>query len=220
MIEPSSESGARAEAITRDTAARWVVRMDRRLSATEAIELETWLAADPRHRQEFNRSGGAWRKFRELGAAVRRAPAPIVARRRWSNPTLVGLAAAAVLALAMIYLSPRGDQVLSVAEPAPAPARAATSRQLADGSVARLKEGAEIVEEFSAHERRIRLVRGEAYFKVTKDPSRPFLVQIGDITVRAVGTAFSIRYTVRDVDVWVTEGTVQVSPRPSRARLR
>ena len=212
MNESDSEFGQNADESIRDAAARWVVRMDRRLSPAETVELDVWLAADPRHVDAFNRSGGAWRKFRELGSAVRRAPAPVPVRRRWYNPALAGLAAAAAIALAVIYLAPRSDRALTTSDAtSPAP-RVAASRTLADGSVARLKDGAEIVESFTAAERRIRLVRGEAYFTVTKDPSRPFLVQIGDVTVRAVGTAFSIRYDVRDVDVWVTEGTVQVTP--------
>ncbi|MEO6003391.1 MAG: FecR domain-containing protein [Opitutus sp.] len=212
MKESSSDSGITTDESIRETATRWVVRIDRQLSDAESIELRRWLAADPRHLEAFNRSGGAWRKFRDLGAAVRRAPVPVAERPRWHGQALVGLAAAAALALALIYLSPVGDRSAPVSDPVATAPRAASSRQLADGSVARLKEGAEIAEAFTPTERRIRLIRGEAYFTVTKDPSRPFLVQIGNVTVRAVGTAFSIRYDVRDVDVWVTEGTVQVTP--------
>jgi len=33
------------------------------------------------------------------------------------------------------------------------------------------------------------LVNGEAHFKVAKNKERPFIVVIGDVEVRAVGTA-------------------------------
>ena len=33
----------------RSTAARWTVRRDRGLSASESIDYQLWLAADPRH---------------------------------------------------------------------------------------------------------------------------------------------------------------------------
>jgi ferric-dicitrate binding protein FerR (iron transport regulator) len=60
----------------RDTAARWVVRQDRTLSAAEVAELAAWLDSDPRHGDALDRARGSWKKFREIGAAVRRMPEP------------------------------------------------------------------------------------------------------------------------------------------------
>ena len=44
----------------------------------------------------------------------------------------------------------------------------------------------------SAGERQIRLLRGEGFFSVTKDPARLFVVQSGDGWVKVVGTQFSV----------------------------
>jgi len=77
-----------------------------------------------------------------------------------------------------------------------------------------LKGDAEIREVFTSGERRVRLLRGEAYFTVTKDPKRPFMVEAGKVTVRAVGTAFAVRLEADLIDVLVTEGTVQVTSLP------
>ena len=41
--------------------------------------------------------------------------------------------------------------------------------------------------------REVTLTRGEAWFKVAHDKTRPFIVSAGRIRVRAVGTAFSVR---------------------------
>jgi transmembrane sensor len=80
-----------------------------------------------------------------------------------------------------------------------------------------LNAGARYEVKFTEHERGVRLMRGEALFTVTKDASRPFVVTAGAVTVRAVGTAFSVRHAPASVDVLVTEGRVAVE-RISAAR--
>jgi transmembrane sensor len=83
-------------------------------------------------------------------------------------------------------------------------------RILPDGSRARLNGSSRIETDFTATERRVRLVDGEAHFVVTKDPARPFLVTAGAVTVRAVGTAFNVRLAAETIEVLVTEGKVQL----------
>jgi transmembrane sensor len=63
---------------------------------------------------------------------------------------------------------------------------------------------------FSGVERRVDLVHGEAHFTVAKDAGRPFRVQAGNISVRAVGTAFNVRRTSDEVVVLVTQGRVRI----------
>jgi transmembrane sensor len=61
------------------------------------------------------------------------------------------------------------------------------------------------------HERRIELDKGEALFQVVKDPSRPFVVHVGSVSIRAIGTAFSVRTLEHRIDVTVTEGLVELT---------
>jgi len=63
---------------------------------------------------------------------------------------------------------------------------------------------------YSPTERRVRLVRGQAHFTVTKDVTRPFWVEARGVELRAVGTAFAVRFDQEAVRVLVTEGKVQV----------
>jgi transmembrane sensor len=52
---------------------------------------------------------------------------------------------------------------------------------------------------------------GEAHFAVAPDAARPFIVSAGDVSVRAVGTAFNVRYAPGGaVEVIVAEGKVRV----------
>jgi transmembrane sensor len=59
--------------------------------------------------------------------------------------------------------------------------------------------------------RSLQLARGEAYFKVSKNAARPFIVQAGDARVRAVGTAFNVRMSADRTVVAVVEGKVEVT---------
>jgi len=106
------------------------------------------------------------------------------------------------------------------------PARVATERPVAvvptlaatvprkeildDGTIVDLRDGARLVVAFTAEIRRVRLVSGEAHFKVAKNPQRPFVVEAGGIDVRAVGTAFGVQLSAQAVEILVTEGRVVV----------
>ena len=85
-----------------------------------------------------------------------------------------------------------------------------TRQHLADGSKIELNGDAQVRVEFSPAVRRVTIVHGEAHFEVAHDTARPFVVVAGEISVRAVGTAFSVRLAPRDVNVLVTDGRVAV----------
>lgn len=213
MNASSPESNGARDAGIPEIAARWVVRQDRRLTPAEEAELTAWLAADPRHALALKQSTASWHRFRQIATAIRRAPAETVKPRstlHWIGAG--GLAAAAALALAAIVRESRVPHLAREPNVPAAASAAASTQRFADGSFARLKNGAQIVAAYSPAERRIRLIRGEAFFSVTKDSTRPFLVEVENVTVRAVGTAFAVRCEPQTVDVLVTEGTVKVTP--------
>lgn len=217
------QDGARSEDSVRDVAARWVVRQDRRLSAAEERELEAWLAADPRHAAAYEKSRASWQQFRRIGQAARRAE-PIERPRADVRPWIpVALLAAAAVVLLAIY-APRREAVSPAPQQAGEKALAQQgdttprrTRQLPDGTLARVSGATELTEAFTSAERRVKFSHGTVYFVVEKDAERPFIVQIGDITVRAVGTAFNVQADAARVDVLVTEGTVHVNPAVSRS---
>jgi ferric-dicitrate binding protein FerR (iron transport regulator) len=88
--------------------------------------------------------------------------------------------------------------------------------ELEDGSTIALNTDSEVRVHYSSRYRHVDLTRGEALFDVAKDKNKPFDVEAGDTTVRAVGTAFSVR--LRDagaderVDVVVSEGRIAINP--------
>jgi transmembrane sensor len=84
---------------------------------------------------------------------------------------------------------------------------------LSDGSKVTLNTDSQIHVDVNPSERRIRLDQGEAFFEVAKDAKRPFIVEIADKEVIAVGTQFSIRRDHDDLRVLVTEGRVRIERR-------
>lgn len=83
---------------------------------------------------------------------------------------------------------------------------------LADGSIVTLGGNSRIGIRMESDARYIELTRGEAFFKVAKDASRPFTVHAGRATIAAVGTEFNVRRGSEDVAVDVVEGRVRVEP--------
>ena len=70
---------------------------------------------------------------------------------------------------------------------------------------------------FTAHERRVDLVRGEAFFSVTKDAVRPFVVAAGGVEARALGTMFVVRQRENETELVVAEGRVRFGAAGGRA---
>lgn len=56
--------------------------------------------------------------------------------------------------------------------------------------------------------RKVALLNGEAFFKIAKDPSHPFTVELNNSKVTVLGTSFNIRNTPRSVDLSVNSGKV------------
>lgn len=210
--EPGSASGADAEA------AAWVVRHERGLTAAEQDAFLAWIAANPQHRAAFAEQRWSWEQLDRLNGletsphaapeGTSRAPARArPAGGRWR--IVAPLAAAGIAVVAAVAFVNRPRPVVSVvASPALALCEV---EKLADGSQVDLNRGAAITVQFAAAERRVRLDRGEAHFAVAKDPTRPFVVEVEGVAVRAVGTAFSVKRGVDSVAVLVTEGTVSVA---------
>lgn len=206
-----------SDAALREIAAQWTVRRDRGLSAAESVEFELWLAADPRHAAVMRRSSSAWSLLDRVPdiAAQRSLLAARQARVRRQRFTFFGsLAAAAVLTVAALGWWQTSSRP-SLASPV-STLVAAGPREvvLADGTSVKLNAGGEIIEEYEAAERRVRLTRGEAHFNVTKDKARPFIVVAGGVRVRAVGTAFNVNFQSSRVEVLVTEGIVRLATAP------
>jgi len=200
-------------------AAAWLSLRDRGMNASETAEFMRWLQQDPQHVALFTELDSVWKDFDRLGTVPAPAPEPAAAapdadllaprvRTRSHRPlawSAVGLAAAAAIVLLTVV------QIRTPRHTAETAVGAFQKFDLPDGSVAQLNTDSAIDTDFTPTERRVRIVRGEVFFTVTKDPARPFIVTSGPVAVRAVGTAFNVRLRAAAVEVLVTEGRVRVN---------
>jgi transmembrane sensor len=85
-------------------------------------------------------------------------------------------------------------------------------RLLPDGTRVVLNTNTRIEVIYDQHFRRVRLIRGEAWFNVSKHPTWPFVVSVGDQEVRALGTSFIVRRDAQDLSVTLVDGQVSVTP--------
>jgi transmembrane sensor len=85
------------------------------------------------------------------------------------------------------------------------------SAVLPDGSRIELGGLTSVDVQFSPQRRLVVADEGEVFYRVEHDPLRPFVVQAGPISIKAVGTAFSVRREAGTVSVVVTEGVVEVN---------
>jgi transmembrane sensor len=84
--------------------------------------------------------------------------------------------------------------------------------RLDDGTRLSLNSGTCVVITYSDSERRVELVRGEAFFEVAHNAARPFIVTAGDQQVVAIGTSFVVRYEAARTAITLLDGSVRVSP--------
>jgi len=87
------------------------------------------------------------------------------------------------------------------------------SLTLPDGSVIKLAPNSRIAyaNNFDSAETRDVYLSGEAFFTVTKNPSRPFRVFANEIVTKVLGTSFRIRSFEKDSAIKVTVRTGKVS---------
>lgn len=207
----------REEAVTQDDLTNWL----------------RWYEADERHKQAFDEAQAFWHSSAQAlegpGALTiadllnNRAAAPVqaprsLALRAEARKTLrftVGIAACVVavgMALA-VFEWPRPQATSS-------PPSLVEKSVLPDGSRLELAPRSQLELQFTPDERTVKIDDGEAYFSVAHNRARPFVVHVGSLKVRAVGTAFNVRKAASHIVVTVSEGTVEVSGADSGSSLQ
>jgi len=87
------------------------------------------------------------------------------------------------------------------------------SIQLSDGSKIYLAANSlfQYPENFKGEERKVCLLKGNAFFEVAKDKKHPFIITSGEIKTRVLGTSFHIQLSKSKCEVIVVTGKVNVS---------
>jgi transmembrane sensor len=215
------------------TAAEWFARRESsEWSGADQAQLEAWLDSSTAHRIAFVRIVTAWERSGRLKALGAGVPAGIIPPRdTWSfapdssaasskavparvektrSVRLRAVAALAVVGAAAAtvwYFVPNHAQYYRT------PIGGLSTVPLLDGSKVTLNTDSQIHVELGPTLRRVKLDQGEAYFDVSKDAARPFVVDVADKRITAVGTQFYVRRDNDDIRVLVTEGRVWIERR-------
>jgi transmembrane sensor len=173
----------------RAQAADWVAKIHEEEHSSELdARLRAWLDESDDHRRAFDRLTRAW----EVAGKIRlRAPQDALAgelrRRSRFVPWAAAVAATLVLAVgAAVYYSRVDAVVTEVGQQ--------RVRLLPDGTRVTLNTNTRIEVNYDEHARRVRLIRGEAWFEVAKRATWPFLVSVDGEVIRALGTSFIVRH--------------------------
>ncbi len=138
--------------------------------------------------------------------AVGSTDGPMTAGHSWFGKHLrvaVAAAVAILIVAGLVVLSRPAEYATGIGE-----RRTVT---LADGTNVELDADSRIRVQFSAGERRVTLMDGQAFFRVAKNAARPFVVMGRGTRIRDVGTQFDVDQTAARTIVTVVEGRVSVS---------
>lgn len=194
-------------------ALRWVIRCSAGpLPERQQRILQRWLQADPRHALAWRQQQAFWQGLDAAGPDVLAALPELTADRQGLRPIaprrLPWLLASAAAVVLMVAAAPHA---LLLARSDLRSGDAPRVVQLEDGSTAVLDAGTALALEFDGQQRRLRLLRGQAWFQVAHE-ARPFQVEAGGGRVRDIGTAFSVSMQDTTVTTQVSEGAVDVRP--------
>jgi transmembrane sensor len=197
-----------------EAAAEWVVRLgsDQRTHADEQA-FRVWLEENPAHAQAYADCVALWDAVGDMVATNEahrtlkplRAPVRI---RRSINRRLVlfgGLGTALAVTAGVV-----GPLLLGGTQTFQTALGEQRRVQLADGSGVLLNTDTKLRVKFTAPQRLVFLDRGQAFFEVAKDKTRPFRVLAGHNEVRALGTAFEVRRIGEGIQVTLEEGQVAI----------
>jgi len=144
------------------------------------------------------------RAVSESTSGSRRALAPSTRLSTW-----VAVAASVLVTVAVVIVAShqfvRASYSTAIGEQ--------RSLRLDDGSTVDLNSRSRIMVRYTKSERHIDLLEGQALFHVASNKARPFVVQVGETRVRAVGTQFDVYRKESGTTVTVIEGTVALEGR-------
>lgn len=196
----------------------WVSRMDRGLSEQEKSDLSHWVNLGKANREVLFEVASLWDDMSvlhelsglfPLGESESQKQSRTFRASRWQVAASVAFM---MLAIGGIFSSnwQTTPQVVT-AQRASTQVGEQKNITLSDGSIVHLNTNSVVSIAYSDNERRISLLKGEAYFDVAHEKTRPFVVAAGDNTVTAIGTAFNVEL-VDDAsfELVVTEGRVLV----------
>ena len=144
----------------------------------------------------------AWQKFQQ-----RIHPAPV--RRTGFGWMRIAASVIIIVGLGLLaywVFNDRTKEMTVVAQ------KTVLNDTLPDGSVVTVNKGSSIsyLSKFKGETRQVAL-KGEAFFNVTPNKKKPFIISVNDVQITVVGTSFNVKTINGNTDVVVETGIVKVT---------
>ncbi len=192
------------------TATEWLVKLQSpQLTEAQKQDFFTWLDQKPEHQRAYIEAEALWEHLapvEQLAAESATARITPVARPWYRRPQTIAASFIGLAMLVAIQLWPglEGNQY-----------QTAIGEQshvvLADGSNIDLNTNSTLQVDLQKNRRLLKLPQGEAFFQVSHDPDRPFVVETPSGLVRVLGTRFNVYVDAFETTVTVVEGKVGVA---------
>lgn len=210
----------------------WFVKLEGEgLSPEDQADFNTWYNQSPVHQDALERMSDFWgglsalQELKDFAANVE-VIAEVKKDKNRYRTQLLGRALAGTLAASLIILCGVGvtrlisNPDLSYTASFQTGVGEQKTVDLPDGSQIILNTDSSFDVVFSEQNRDIILTKGEAFFEVASDDTKPFSVATDNGVVTAVGTAFSVRVHDAKIDVLVTEGRVALTAIEPELKLK
>lgn len=185
-------------------ALEWFVRLrDEKSTTGDRRAFEIWHAQSANHAEAWTRAAEIWRRLDVVQPEfdrVRQSPT------RLSRRNIVAGSLVLASGLAAVYIAQESGLLAEFKTGA----GERKSLRLSDGSTVELGTYSALSTRFTGSERRVDLHQGEAFFDVATEGGRPFVVDAGPGSARALGTAFDVKFVEGQATVTVARHAVAV----------
>lgn len=202
-------------------------------SAAEQAQAEQWIQASAENRRYYEQfkliweqsrklavnstvnEDEAWQRFKQrIDHPARPKTINLGTQFTWARAASV-LLIVAVVGLLAYFIGHRSPEMIARSS-----GSSILTDTLPDGSVVTLNKHSSITypENFDGNTRAIALT-GEAFFNVTPDKNKPFVISVNDVTVKVVGTSFNIKNTNTKTEVIVETGIVSVAKKANEIKV-
>ncbi|PZF74024.1 FecR domain-containing protein [Taibaiella soli] len=204
-------------------------------SRQEQQQVQDWLEADAENQRYYEHfriiweesrtlaaqstvdENAAWERFKTLVAEEEERPKTIPLRPAFGWSKVAAVLTLIVVSGALVYFL-RGNHNEMIA--VKSTDRVVTDT-LSDGSVVVLNKNASLSypEDFTGNTREVEL-NGEAFFTITPNKAKPFIIKANGVSIRVVGTSFNVKTAVDKTEVIVETGVVAVTKKDNTINVK
>jgi len=204
-------------------------------SLQEQAQVQEWLLADAENQRYYEHfriiweesrtltaqrtidENAAWERFKKLVAEEEERPKSIALRPNFSWARAAAMLTLIVVSGALIYFLKRNHNEMIVAQ---ANGKVVTDT-LSDGSVVVLNKNASLSypQDFTGNTREV-VLNGEAFFTITPNKTKPFIIKANGVSIRVVGTSFNVKTGKDKTEVIVETGIVEVSKKNNSIKVK